>query len=143
MPSGRPTIFNQELADLICERVSSHSFGLNKLCEMYDDLPTKQTINDWRCKNELFSSQYAQAKLRQADFLAEEIIDICDDTSGDITLDEDGFEVVNRDHIQRARLRVDTRKWLASKLIPKVYGDKQTIDQTITINHEDALKELE
>jgi len=31
---------------------------------------------------------------------------------------------VDHEHIQRARLRVDTRKWILSKMLPKVYGDK-------------------
>ena len=37
----------------------------------------------------------------------------------------DGKEIINQDVIARSRLRVDARKWIASKLLPKKYGDKQ------------------
>ncbi len=50
--------------------------------------------------------------------------DIADDGSNDFTKDKDGKAVVDHEHIQRSRLRIDTRKWIASKLLPKRYGDK-------------------
>ncbi len=56
--------------------------------------------------------------------LAEEILEIADDGSNDTYETEDGHEKVNTDVINRSRLRVDTRKWLMSKLAPKKYGDK-------------------
>lgn len=55
----------------------------------------------------------------------------------------EGNLITDIDHIQRMRLRIDTRKWLAAKLFPRVYGEKQQIDSTVTVKHEDKLKELE
>jgi uncharacterized iron-regulated protein len=60
--------------------------------------------------------------------MLEEIIDIADDNSQDMTTDKDGNEVVNHDVIARARLRVDARKWAMSKLAPKKYGDKLDVN---------------
>lgn len=125
---GRPTIFTQELADLICERVATHAVGLIRLCDMYDDMPTKETVNQWRYKYSDFSSQYTKAKLTQADLLAEEIIDIADDGRNDwmeaLSDDEKGLAwKLNGEHVNRSRLRIDTRKWLAAKLIPRTYGN--------------------
>jgi hypothetical protein len=57
--------------------------------------------------------------------------------------DDKGNKRVDSGYSQSQRLIADTRKWIACKLIPKVYGDKQTIEQTVTVKHEDALKELE
>ena len=74
--------------------------------------------------------RYAQARAMQADRLAEEILDIADDATNDF-VERNGKTEVNNEHVQRSRLRIDTRKWLAGKLKPKVYGDKQTID----LNH--------
>lgn len=123
-PNGRPPIeLTQELADRICDLVASHTCGLERLCNMYPDIPSKFTINLWRLKNESFSSQYARAKLKQAELLAEECLEISDDSSGDKRINPDGFEGMNSEFVARSRLRVDTRKWLASKLLPKQYGD--------------------
>lgn len=62
--------------------------------------------------------------------MADEIIDIADDGERDYIKDAEGHETVNYDHISRARLRVDARKWIASKLKPKKYGDKQSVAVT-------------
>jgi hypothetical protein len=56
--------------------------------------------------------------------LASQILEISDDGPNDFATTEEGNEVPNHEHIQRSRLRVDSRKWLASKLAPKKYGDK-------------------
>ena len=126
---GRPTKYSQEFTDLICKRVASHTVGLGRLCKMYDDMPNKDTINEWRFEHSSFSVQYAQAKIQQADLLAEECLEIADNDSGDIAIDKDGREVCNTEFIARSRLRVDTRKWLASKLIPKVYGSMKELEE--------------
>ena len=123
MAGGRPTLYNEDLAALICERVATTTLGLHRLCCAYDDLPSKFTVNLWRYKYPEFSTLYAQAKLHQADLLAEECLEIADDTTGDLSIDpESGFETCNNEFIARSRLRIDTRKWLASKLLPKQYG---------------------
>ncbi len=121
---GRPTIYNQELANLICERVATHEVGLKRLCSMYDDMPDKTTINKWRYKYPEFYTQYAQAKISQIETLVDEIIDIADDSTQDEIINDQGVRVCNGEFIARSRLRIDTRKWIASKLIPRLYGDK-------------------
>ena len=133
---GRPTDYNKTIAALICERVATSTLGLDKLCSMHDDLPSKFTVNLWRYKHPEFSTQYALAKLVQADLLAEECLEIADDDSQDTKIDPTtGFEVCNTEFIARSRLRIDTRKWLAAKLLPKQYGtiveDKKTTSETI------------
>lgn len=81
-----------------------------------------------------FAAQYVRACDARALYLAEELVDIADDGTNDwITRqnsDGEDYEVPNNEHIQRSRLRVDTRKWLLSKLMPKVYGDKITNELT-------------
>ncbi len=66
----------------------------------------------------------SRAREAQAEIRADEIVDIADDASDDLTTDKDGKLVANNEHIQRSRLRVDARKWIAAKLLPKRYGDK-------------------
>lgn len=131
---GRPTKYCEEMAKLICERVATTTFGLGRLCAMHDDMPTRFTVNLWRSIYPEFSSMYAQAKLKQADLMAEEILEIADDATNDymesLSQEEQGEAWrYNGEHVNRSRLRIDTRKWLASKLLPKQYGDKLLLEQ--------------
>jgi hypothetical protein len=56
---------------------------------------------------------------------------IADDTSGDFIINEHGERVVDHENINRARLKIDARKWLMSKLHPRRYGDRVTADVTV------------
>ncbi len=71
-----------------------------------------------------YRDQYAHAREMQADALFDEALEIADDAAGDWTVDKDGKKTLDHEHVQRSRLRVDTRKWAAGKLAPKRYGDK-------------------
>src|SRR5215831_14280009 len=92
----------------------------------------------WVESNAAFRDQYARARDAMYDWIAEEIIRISDDASGDYFVeDRDGKSIVVPDHarVQRSRLQVDSRKWLLSKL-SKRYADKpaeETASATITI----------
>lgn len=125
---ARPSDYTQELADEICSQLSD-GISLRTVC-LADDMPNKSTVFRWLRTNEEFRDQYEIAKAECADAYADEIIDIADDGSNDYMTrkNSDGseYEVVNSEHIQRSRLRVDARKWVASKLKPKKYGDKTT-----------------
>ena len=70
------------------------------------------------------SKRYARATEMRADRMAEEMLKIADDNGEDVIIMEDGREVTNHDVINRARLRVDTRKFLLAKMNPKKFGDK-------------------
>ncbi len=89
-------------------------------------MPSKRTVLRWLASKdrEGFCHQYARAREFQADLLAEQILEIADDGSNDTYVDDEGNVRVDYDHIQRSRLRVDARKWLASKMAPKKYGDR-------------------
>lgn len=132
---GRPLEYTEEMGDHICELVSSTGYGLLKLTQLYPELPDKVTINRWRHRVKTFRTQYALAKIEQADILAEECLEIADDDTFDTKLTPEGYEVCNTEFIARARLRVDTRKWLASKLLPKQYGqhaeEQKTEDKSV------------
>lgn len=124
---GRPTKYTNEIADLICNKISTSNKGLHVLCKEDESLPHVATIYRWLNDKKDFCDKYARARGEQADLLADEIIEIADDTSNDTINTEDG-EIPNTEWIQRSRLRVDARKWKASKLAPKKYGDKQEIE---------------
>jgi len=122
--TGRPTTFTPEIAEEICKTISCSSSGLRKLCKVNPHWPNANTIFEWRIKHPDFGEQYARAKEHQVQSLIDEIIEIADDTSQDLIESEDGKLKANHEHINRSRLRIDTRKWLAAKLCPRLYGNK-------------------
>lgn len=131
-PGGRPTDFTPELATLICEHISTTSRSLRTICKE-ENMPSVATILNWLRDKPEFLAQYNIAKQEQADFMSEEMVDIADDGSNDfmeITKGDETYNVENKEWTSRSKLRVETRKWLASKLKPKKYGDKVTQELT-------------
>lgn len=127
MPAGRPTTYTPEIADMICSRLSEGE-SLRSVCKD-PEMPVASTVFAWMRKYEEFSKQYARAKEEAADAMFEEIQDIADDGTNDWmeVNNQDGDCVgwkINGEALQRSRLRVDTRKWMMSKMKPKKYGDK-------------------
>jgi thiamine biosynthesis protein ThiC len=124
---GRPTIFTEELADAICKEVSTGK-SLRQTCRELDI--QESTVRLWYLQNyKGFSAQYARARELQMEAWADEITEIADDGTNDwMTIKRGGedVEVPNPEVLQRSRLRVDTRKWIMSKIVPKKYGDKVT-----------------
>lgn len=118
---GRPSDYSEELGTVICHRLIQGE-SLREICRA-EDMPALSTVCLWLSKFEPFSEQYARAKEIQMEHKLEEIFEIADNSAGDITV-TDGKAIVNHENIQRARLRVDTRKWAMSKLAPKKYGDR-------------------
>lgn len=87
-------------------------------------MPDMSTIFDWRKNNQEFSEQYMHAREVSAEALLGDILAISDDDSGDMIVDDSGVAVSNKVRLMRDRLKVDTRKWYLSKIMPKLYGDK-------------------
>ena len=137
MPGGRPSDYTQELCDEICAKLAEGK-SLRTVC-LADEMPSTVTVFAWMRKYPEFLNQYANAKEESADALFEETLDIADDGSNDWMEQNKGDDAgyrVNGESIQRSRLRVDTRKWMMSKMKPKKYGDKLTTDHTGSIGIE-------
>lgn len=140
---GRPSLYTPELAKEICDKIAKSSLGLNHLKAENPHWPHVDTIFEWRANNAEFSEMYANAKRTQIECYINDIIEISDNTTKDRIVNEKGNEVTDTTSILRARLMVDTRKWLASKLVPKLYGDNSRTEAVVTVKaHEEWLKEL-
>ena len=89
--------------------------------------------------NVVFREAYERALQHRADRLAEEILELADEDP------PKGLEGASLNAwVQNKRLRVDTRKWIASKLKPKTYGDRidvSVVDQRISVI--DAINEAQ
>lgn len=132
---ARPTDFTQALVDTICQRLAEGE-SLRAICRD-DEMPGATTVFRWLASDDDaykgFREQYARAREAQADYYAEEILEISDDGTNDWMERKNadgsvGDIILNGEHVQRSRLRVDARKWFASKVAPKKYGDKLTAE---------------
>jgi hypothetical protein len=133
---GRPSDYSQKVAQEICKRLGNGE-SLRRICAS-QGMPSKTSVMRWLDVNLEFRGQYARAREMQVEHWAEEILEIADDSRHDF-VEKEGREVLNAENINRSRLRVDTRKWLMTKLAPKKYGDKVTTtvagDPDNVLNH--------
>lgn len=129
--------FNETTADLICGRMAEGE-TLRQICRD-PAMPARSTVYRWLSKNPSFRDRYAQAREALVESWADEIIDIADDGTTDYVtkVGRNGteYEAVDQEHIQRSRLRVDTRRWLLSKLNPGQYGDHMEVEHTGAVDH--------
>ena len=95
----------------ILKRISTGE-SLRKICSN-DHLPNAKNVFSFIYTNDEFRNKYEASRREQAEWLGEEIVDIADNDTGDT---------------QRDRLRIDARKWVMSKMLPKKYSDKIDVD---------------
>lgn len=105
-----------ELFESICLELEVTHRGLNTLCKENDS--SSSAFYDLCENNKELAERYARAKSRQADYMADLMLEVAFDDEDD----EKDFVGVN--HIQRDRLKTDTLKFIAAKLKPQRYGDK-------------------
>lgn len=121
MAGGRPTIYSQEIANQICARLANGESLVN-IC-LSKGMPEARTVHYWLIdgKHEEFFLKYARARDIQAEVMFDEILNIAD-KSDEIV--KSGAEKKSSAFSQNQRLKVDTRKWYLSKVLPKKFGDK-------------------
>lgn len=119
MGMGRPTKMTDEVQAEILTRISTGE-SLRKICSD-KHLPDARNVFRFIYSNDEFRQQYEGSRQEQAEWLGEEIVDIADNDTGDT---------------QRDRLRIDARKWVMSKMLPKKYSDKIDVDmkQEVDLN---------
>jgi hypothetical protein len=83
----------------------------------------RSTFVDWVQADADLAVKYARARDLMLDHMADEVLEVSDDSRKDVIRDDEGNERVNSEFVQRSKLRVDSRKWLLSKLRPEQYGD--------------------
>ena len=122
-----PTTYTKELADYLCERLANGE-SMRSVCRD-DSTPAMSTVFKWIREIDEFSQQYDRAKLESADVLVEDMLDIADNQAAqEVEIDGNKTSAVTAVGVSHAKLRVDTRKWAASKLKPKKYGDRLQSD---------------
>lgn len=144
--------YTDEIAKDVCVKIMS-GMSVREIGKQ-DDMPTDTCIFNWLAQdkgkdaegNGGFVEQYTRAKEIQAEMMSEDILSISDEANNDYMERKDKEDhttgwVLNGEHVQRSRLRVESRKWLMGKLKPKKYGDKITTDLNIT-DKDDVMSKL-
>ena len=117
---------SEDIRAAIIELLASGKF-LREIARM-PGMPSTQAIRNWRKADPDFDKEIEAARLEGCDVIAESCMQIADDGTNDY-YDDDGVRKVDTDHIQRSKLRVDTRLRLLEKMHPRKYGAK------VDVNH--------
>lgn len=130
---GQKSTFNQEDADTICAGLAE-GHSLLSICEAMG--LAYSTAYQWELDNPEHAENSARAREIGCHYLAEQCVSIADDGRNDFMEADDGnggtIYKLNGEHVQRSRLRIDTRMRLIGKWLPKVYGDKQQLEHSVT-----------
>lgn len=127
--ADRPKYFTKEVGERICDRMAN---GETPTAICHDSgMPTWYTLCKWRRQDEDFDRRFRVAWESCCEYLLCDAVDIADNASNDYVdrLTKKGvLRVFDREHFERSRLRVELRKWTASKVLRHVYGDKSEVD---------------
>jgi hypothetical protein len=128
---GRPSLYNPDTITAICERLGQGE-PLAVICRE-DGMPAYRTVKDWMDERDaqgemteraaFVSAAIARAREEGEDSIAADCLLIADDSGGDYRLGDKGL-ILDSDHIQRSKLRIETRLKLLAKFNPKRWGDK-------------------
>ena len=122
LPAEQPRTasgYSQAIAEAICERVSQGE-PVRKICRD-EGMPSRATVYRWLLDNQDFQAAYAMAMQCRIDDMADECLEIADDASLDMTLDE-GEMVLDKEHVARTKLRLAERHWWLACISPRKYG---------------------
>ena len=128
--------YDAVIADAICDAIATQSKGLGAILKDLGDPINPCTWYRWIAASDELCKRYARARADQAQVMADEIVEIADTPQvGQITEESvDGIKITRKDMLGHRQLRIDARKWLAAKLLPKVYGDKLGLEHSGEIN---------
>lgn len=127
--TGRPSEYCPAVAELICARLADGE-TLTRICRTRG-MPARQTVHRWRMRNPAFDDQYMRAREIGMEAMSDDMLAIADDD----TLDTGPDGAPNHANVGRARLMVDTRKFLLAKLAPRIYGDRVEVAHTGRVEH--------
>ena len=127
---GAPSSYSEAIGNEIVTRLASGQ-SLHSICKL-EHMPHISTIYDWIGKEPSFAEHYGRAREHAAHTLFDQMLDIADDSSGDLLADGSA----NNAAIARARLQIETRARVAGKLAPKVYGERiEALSQSVNITN--------
>ena len=130
---SRKSSYDPAVAHQICEMLSE-GIPLREICRM-EGMPPWRNIYFWMARDEDLAAHIARAREVGYDSIAEECLDIADNSVNDWVNREqfnprtkkvEVIRVVDAEHIQRSKLRIETRLKLLAKWSNK-YSEKTVI----------------
>ena len=113
-PKGSGSKYTPELGAEICQGIAEGNSARSTCAKHGIALAT---FYNWQREHPQFASQVSQAREDQADSFADEMSQIAE----------------SHEDVQRAKLIIDARKWVASRMKPKSWGDRLHVDQKTTV----------
>lgn len=127
---GRPSTYNEEVANEICSRLADGE-PLRQICRD-PRMPHWMTVYAWQDRHDDFRIRIARAREMGEDAIAQECLEIADDARND-WMERNGGDApgyaLNGEHVQRSKLRIETRLKLLAKWNPRKWGEK------VDVNH--------
>lgn len=125
-------ITNPIIAEMICEALQDpdrgHRRSLRSICDDYGF--DRREVNTWLLADADFAAAYERARGHRFDDMAEECLEIADNTGNDDIIDQHGFRRPNKEWIARSRVRIQTRLDLLARWDPRRYGAKLELNST-------------
>lgn len=120
--------YTEEIGRKVCEAIATSTLGLKALCKLNPDWPNFKVILKWRYTISSFGDHYARAKQSQIDCMVDRIFELVKDKKSGYLITKKGTKKPDIVYLTKMRCEIDSIKWLASKLAPKIYGDRQGKD---------------
>lgn len=130
---GAPTDYTVEYGKQICDLIALHPISYEKLRALYPDIPSLDTIRKWRLRYPEFAEKYFRVKQFQAELLVEDIENLL---PSEIIYyhDKEGNERVDSPSAMMAIAKANNRKWMAARLLPRVYGNEKELEEKTAEN---------
>jgi hypothetical protein len=140
---GRKSSYDRATGELVLARIANGEL-LNRIGEEVG-MPTAAAVRSWVISDvDGFAARYAHARELGWHWHGEEILELSNKcrVGAKVKTSADGVEIQTADMVDRTRLQIDARKWVLSKMLPKVYGDKVNVDANVQLSVADELKAL-
>lgn len=126
---GRPSSYEQEVADAICERIANGE-PLREICRE-DEMPAWRTVYNWQEANPEFKARIAQARELGEEAIIQDCLTIADTPliGEEVEESENGLKVKRGDMLGHRKLQIETRLKLLAKWNPRKWGEK------VDLNH--------
>jgi len=112
--AGRPSTFDQTIADRICELMAEGN-DMGTICEM-DGMPSRSTVSRWAASRPDFAEQCARAREALADYELDRLKRIAEECT--------------EENVNSTRVKLNHYQWRVMKIAPRVYGDKAQVELT-------------
>ena len=125
----RPRVYSKETADRMLDRIANGETP-TEVCRD-GTMPTWMVLCRWRRQHDDFDKRFRIAWESCAEHMVGDIVIIADDARNDYVdrVTRKGvIRVFDREHFERSRLRVESRKWMAQKVLRATYGERREVD---------------